>query len=52
MNYVGIAMMESGDLKGANKKFRDILPILTKHYDYKYEGIPLVHDIMRNIGAC
>ncbi len=28
------------------------MPKLSLHYDYKYEGIPLVHDIFRNIASC
>lgn len=36
MNYAAMCLMDNGDYKAANKKFRDILPILSKHYDYKY----------------
>ncbi len=23
-----------------------------EHYDFKYEGIPLVHDILNNMATC
>ena len=52
MNYVAISLMNEGKYKEANKKFNEIIPEMTKYYNYKYEGIPLVHDMFRNKATC
>lgn len=52
MNYIGIALMNEGKYEEANAQFREIMPKLSVFYDYKYEGIPLVHDIFRNTASC
>lgn len=36
----------------ASQLFKQLTKDAAIHYDYKYEGIPLVHDIFRNRAAC
>lgn len=44
--------MEAENFKKALKILRLLIAKLTKYYDYKYEGIPLVHDLFRNVAVC
>lgn len=51
-NFIGVSMMNKGKTKEAHKIFDDLLQKVTLHYSYKHEGIPLVHDIYRNMANC
>lgn len=51
-NYIGMELMNRGKYKEANKLYKQLITEAAIHYDYKYEGIPLVHDIFRNRAAC
>ena len=45
-------LMNRGKHKEAHKLYKQLIGDVAKHYDYKFEGIPLVHDIFRNRAAC
>ena len=51
-NYVALWLMRRGKLKEANRKFKTLQAETASYYDYKFEGIPLVHDIFRNMALC
>lgn len=51
-NYMGIELMKKGKYRDANKLYKQLIQDAAKFYDYKYEGIPLVHDIFRNRAEC
>ena len=51
-NYVALWLMKRGKFKEANKKFKSLQAQTAIYYDYKFEGIPLVHEIFRNMALC
>ena len=49
---MGIELMKKGKYRDASKMYKQLIQDAAKFYDYKYEGIPLVHDIFRNRAEC
>lgn len=48
-NYIGLSLMKKEKFREANKYFKSLRGEITGYYDYKVEGIPLVHEIYRNL---
>lgn len=44
--------MNKGDYKEASRRYKVLKNELNEYYDYKFEGIPLAHEIQRNRAAC
>jgi hypothetical protein len=44
--------MKQGHFKEALKKYKNLKSEATVHYQYRFEGIPVVHDIFRNMATC
>jgi tetratricopeptide (TPR) repeat protein len=51
-NFIGVSLMNKGKTKDAHKVFDELMQKVTLHYGFKHEGIPLVHDIYRNMANC
>jgi tetratricopeptide (TPR) repeat protein len=51
-NYIALQWMKQGRYKEALKKYRNLQTETTMHYQYRFEGIPVVHDIFRNMATC
>lgn len=44
--------MNKGEYKKASVLYKKLISDMREFYDFKYEGIPLVHEILRNKAAC
>lgn len=44
--------MRQGKYKEALKKFKNLQGESSLHFNYRFEGIPIVHDIFRNMATC
>jgi predicted RND superfamily exporter protein len=44
--------MNKGKIKDAQKELKTILEDAANFYEYRYEGIPLVHEVMKNLASC
>jgi hypothetical protein len=44
--------MKQNKFKEALKKFKTLQSDSSIYYGYRFEGIPIVHDIFRNMATC
>lgn len=51
-NYIGMQLINRGKFKEASKLYKSLSREINVYYNYKFEGIPLVHEINRNRAAC
>jgi|LakMenEpi03Aug12_release.lakeMendotaPanAssembly.Ray.scaffolds.fasta_scaffold659609_3 hypothetical protein len=51
-NYFGLSLMKQDKIKEAVKKFRNLQVESSQYYNHRFEGIPIVHDIFRNMATC
>lgn len=51
-NYIALQWMKQGKFREALKKYKNLQAEATVYYQYRFEGIPLVHDIFRNMATC
>lgn len=51
-NYFAMGLMKQNKFKQALKKFKNMQAETSVHYGYRFEGIPIVHDIFRNMATC
>lgn len=51
-NYIALQWMKQGKFREALKKYKNLQAEATVFYQYRFEGIPLVHDIFRNMATC
>ncbi len=52
MNFMALSLIKRGKYAEALKKYKNLQSETAKFYDYKFEGISLVHDIFRNMAIC
>ena len=45
-------LIEKQKFMEATKYFKNLLDDICEYFDYRYEGIPLVHEIYTNRAAC
>jgi hypothetical protein len=51
-NYLALNLMKQNKHREALKKYKNLQNETSIFYNYRFEGIPLVHDIFRNMAAC
>ena len=51
-NFIGLQLMKLGKYKQALKKYRNLQAQATKFYQFRFEGVPVVHDLFRNMATC
>lgn len=47
-----MGLMRQNKFKEALKKFKNMQAETSVHYGYRFEGIPIVHDVFRNMATC
>lgn len=48
-NYIGLNLLKKDKNRESNKYYKSLRGEVSDYYDYKMEGIPLAHEIYRNL---
>ena len=50
--FMGLSLVKQNRCKEALKKFKTLQNEAAQHYNHRFEGIPVVHDIFRGMANC
>jgi hypothetical protein len=50
-NFSALNSLRNGKFKEARERYKNLIRLISAHYNFRFEGRPLMHEVQRNLAT-